>query len=1377
MTDDQEPADIPTSDPFTGLPQPGRTRFQPLRMGLIDIWQYSEQEFRFHDGRLILKGRNGSGKTKVLEVTSPFLFDANLTAQRLDPFGSKARPMRENLLHGGRSAQIGYVWCEYGRQIGDDAEFVTIGAGMKAWETQKGPPESWYFITSQRIGADFQLYDSQRVHHSVGTLAQVLGAEAVFTQAESYKQQVADRLFGISSQRLRSLVDLLLVLRRPKLSENLDVERLADILSDGLPPIDADLINTAAQGFDDLYVDREQLVRLENARRSVERFLSAYRAYATTMARHLASRVVAASKQHRSVVDSRRTAQSDVAEAVTSLEEISGKIASVKSRQLQLTEHSKVLHSRPEVGEIFDLERLSQMIETQRSAVNTATGRAADAKNRLTKALDALHGAEQAMASRLGASTDLSQRTGELADRCGLSAERIELWPRWLSEVDATFRAVEAAIALRRSASRKARHLFNACEEQRRAHERLEGQHDDIATLRDEVRGEVESLQTSVDDEVRILTEAVLAWVEQCQACVVEDDALNEMLDAIANFGDESRQPLTDLVNAQLSNAVTHLAVEHAATALRQKELNEAHDAALRERDHVAASPYPERPAPPTPRRRPHEDLGGDNGAPLWKLIDFGGQLMEEQRDGVEAALLGAGLLDAWVTPDGRLLDADTWDTVILPGSARESTRTVAEVLTAVGGFGVSEAAVAVVLHSIGFADSNEPSPEQPWVSAHGSWRLGPLHGQTGGHRASYIGPHAREQARERRLVEIDEQITQLMSAMSDTAEMLQHWEELRERLRQEQASRPNDERLRAAIAQLEIGAEQLRKREAAVTEARTKLHAAAEGLRLKRSDHERFAREHSLPVRADEMDQLDDRLNELGTAVAQLALSAAEHQRDRRGIEEAEKRIVDLREDVTSRSDEAQEAADQLLTSETAHATLEASLGSSAKDLLSEIERAGRDLKKTSNLFEQLTETEKKVIGDREAANARISALAGELSRTESDLAEATTSFQHAWDRGVVRLAEVGELFAGVTIESAQQAVALARKVDRRFSQETDEAERNSARNSVDEQFRLLQLDLSDPMWSPWGTNDGELFLVRVTYGESDHEVPDLLELLTNEINTRKTYINEEEHKLFNEVLLGSVGEHLRSRRREAIRLKDRINTQLEKHPTASKVRMQLEWKPVGGADTEIAKAMELLDDGATTFLNDEGRAVLVRFFSAQIEAVRENQRGDWRRELADALDYRTWCRFELQVSTEERPKPAKLTDGLHRKGSGGEKAIQLQLPLFAAAAAHYAGAATWAPRPVYLDEAFAGVDSEMRASCMGLLTELDLDFVMASHDESGFHKTVPGVATYHLYREPTVEGVLTTPIFWDGFTKHEREDPALEPPIAPTLEWESDE
>ena len=86
-------------------------RLRPTRAGLINLWDYTEAEFRFVDGRLVLRGPNGSGKTKALELLFPFLLDANLAPQRLDPFSGTGRTMRDNLLfRPGRETVIGYAW-------------------------------------------------------------------------------------------------------------------------------------------------------------------------------------------------------------------------------------------------------------------------------------------------------------------------------------------------------------------------------------------------------------------------------------------------------------------------------------------------------------------------------------------------------------------------------------------------------------------------------------------------------------------------------------------------------------------------------------------------------------------------------------------------------------------------------------------------------------------------------------------------------------------------------------------------------------------------------------------------------------------------------------------------------------------------------------------------------------------------------------------------------------------------------------------------------------------------------------------------------------------------------------------------------------------
>ncbi len=46
---------------MTSLPTPALERWQPLRLGLADLFYYDEEEFAFRDGRLLLRGNNGTG--------------------------------------------------------------------------------------------------------------------------------------------------------------------------------------------------------------------------------------------------------------------------------------------------------------------------------------------------------------------------------------------------------------------------------------------------------------------------------------------------------------------------------------------------------------------------------------------------------------------------------------------------------------------------------------------------------------------------------------------------------------------------------------------------------------------------------------------------------------------------------------------------------------------------------------------------------------------------------------------------------------------------------------------------------------------------------------------------------------------------------------------------------------------------------------------------------------------------------------------------------------------------------------------------------------------------------------------------------------------
>ncbi|HWG14292.1 MAG TPA: SbcC/MukB-like Walker B domain-containing protein, partial [Streptosporangiaceae bacterium] len=109
-------------------------------------------------------------------------------------------------------------------------------------------------------------------------------------------------------------------------------------------------------------------------------------------------------------------------------------------------------------------------------------------------------------------------------------------------------------------------------------------------------------------------------------------------------------------------------------------------------------------------------------------------------------------------------------------------------------------------------------------------------------------------------------------------------------------------------------------------------------------------------------------------------------------------------------------------------------------------------------------------------------------------------------------------------------------------------------------------------------------------------------------------------------------------------------------------------------------------------------------------------------------------------------------FTEEVHAKDSGGGKAVTLLQPMLAALAALYAESAS-APRPLWLDEAFTGVDDANRATMLGLLVTFDLDFLLAGPATLVTTAQVPSAAIWFISRAPAPDpGVDLSLMLWSG-------------------------
>jgi hypothetical protein len=143
--------------------------------------------------------------------------------------------------------------------------------------------------------------------------------------------------------------------------------------------------------------------------------------------------------------------------------------------------------------------------------------------------------------------------------------------------------------------------------------------------------------------------------------------------------------------------------------------------------------------------------------------------------------------------------------------------------------------------------------------------------------------------------------------------------------------------------------------------------------------------------------------------------------------------------------------------------------------------------------------------------------------------------------------------------------------------------------------------------------------------------------------------------------------------------------------------------------------------------------------------------------------LDYTSWHQFVVKLDRANGTGWQLLTKKLHGALSGGEKAIALHLPLFAAVAAHYE-AVPQSPRLILLDEVFVGVDTTNRGQVFALLTALDLDLVLTSDHEWCTYQELPGIAIHQLISGGDGDDAVTSARFtWTG-GELRADDPAEE-------------
>ncbi|MEU8476380.1 hypothetical protein [Streptomyces hygroscopicus] len=216
--------------------------------------------------------------------------------------------------------------------------------------------------------------------------------------------------------------------------------------------------------------------------------------------------------------------------------------------------------------------------------------------------------------------------------------------------------AAEESVARRRRTLDHVEELAAAAEqaagERREAARRLdEAQTEAAHTAERQAQAEASAARAGQE-----LVEAVREHFGRCTELVLPDPT--GLLDALHDWSTHLHgpSPAREQAAAAHRGQAADLA---AALGQRLAELAERRTAASRELAELEAGGQ-QGPQPPHTRTPGLRDR--TPGAPLWRLVDFHDHVTPDERAGLEAALEASGLLDAWVCPDGTLLEASGHD-------------------------------------------------------------------------------------------------------------------------------------------------------------------------------------------------------------------------------------------------------------------------------------------------------------------------------------------------------------------------------------------------------------------------------------------------------------------------------------------------------------------------------------------------------------------------------------------------------------------------------------------------------------------------------------------------------------------------------------------
>ena len=1332
------------------------------RAGILNVHRYSDAQFTFDSGRLVLRGTNGSGKSRAMDMLFPFLLSGD---RRKMGSGTSGQVTIDSLMRVGLGTAVnrtGYVWAECRNPNG---EYVTVGAFFR-YSANTRQSNVAYFITPQRVGHDLHLLDAQRRPLERKALAEAVGAHRVTDIASVHRDRVAQELFGLTDDRgrarFRAYLDMLYKLRTPDIGVRIDNGEVTRLLSESLPPLSDDVLQNAGQQLDGLTETRQQQRRLEEAAADAAAALQVYTGYTATVITAAATDVSAAINEaaatqtrHQAVVAAETAADTAHSQADARHKELTGEVASLSARKRGLEASQAYKDAQTMVQRESTVRALEGTADTALTALTASRREAARATERAGKAAVDTHSQGSKVASLTAAASAAAAAAGlpfdlplvtvtitpgreqTIVSRRTIHAEEtaetragvptVQVAPPALTTITDRLGHIADAGKARHDAAAARRAAAHELEADVRKVENLEERSADAAKRATEAGAAAVAADGHANNERVRLADAWARWVNSAETIELlgtVDEAFNTAagvgpidVDAVDRFQATVAQP----VHIRLGLAETDVDTRDAAAAEEQSTLGAEREKLVANTDQPPAG---------------HPWVTVTDGIPFWRAVDFAAGVPASIQAAVETALHTAGILTGTLTADGV---SPAHGQLLVTASGTEAAHPITEVLITDGGSGLADVARAV-LSRIGWNDPSQPVN----INDDGSWQVG----VTSGRPAVLAGPHhigasARARTRRTRIQRIDELLIDLAELRAALTEERHQLHATQKRINDLIAGSPPsggvrsaDASARAAAVNADSAADDSKSEDTAAQSARS---AWDERFTL----HRKTCTLAGLPVRSSDLHDVSDQARAAVAACGTATSAVTDLGRTHGRFTDAATEAITAEQDADTTNATAAHARARWAAAVTELNEMTAAAGQTAQTVLSEIKTVEDMLEQASTDRERAQELLPVLAGGQATARANTETVAAQVAASHTDMLGAARRLSTILGLPGVLDAAADAHTAPPEVQGIDSARALilwtAETVPRGRTVTIDDMHRavDDLRQRVAPTF-----DVSRHMRE-------NVLLVDLIDADGTRTLTTAAIAVAEQSTTGRQALLDSEYAVFHRFIIGGVASELRRSITLAEQTIRGTNERVAGYRTSNNIGVRLEFSPDQSLGLDLARIRGLvaIADEIRTTADTSELTTLLR--EAADAVYNDNPAGGYTTALTTALDYRKWFTVEAIIlgPEQDRKRPLRKA-GL----SSGELRYVSYLTLICALDAHMSALPAIAPRLLLLDDAFAMVDDHGRRNLLKILVGRDIDFVMTGHDLWLAFPEVKGLDLYDIVATGEDNPATTVHYHWDG-------------------------